>query len=584
MARGTADYHLKYQIVLQLIYLVKHHFCVGRLNMGILKQIVFNNQQAIELGSGDIVVFVGPNNVGKSQALHDIFALCKHPEQKSVIVKSLDLSLPSPESMMEIVRRNCAITKEGPFDRYRGYDYHGSSSDVDYLIHEPAIGNMRNLVVSLQSTEKRLQIANPPEIINRDEPKSHPIHYVAMDSEYRKRLSNYFEKAFGKKLTPNTQYGRQIPLCIGDEVKLGGNYSDEQERQEEYARILGKYPMVHEQGDGIRSFVGIILNLMLDRYRLHLIDEPESFLHPPQARIIGELIGELSSSDKQVLVSTHSKEVIQGLVETCSDRVKIIRITRSDNTNTFSILNNEAIANLWNDPLLQYSDIMDCMFHKSSVLCEGDADCLFYSFVYSQLSKENGFFPEVRFVHCGGKHRMKNIVNIFENLGIDYRVVADFDVLNDMNTFRTLFEACGGNWSDIERDYRIVRSNIDSQMKQIKRSEISAILSNSKAVHLNEDELRDISDAIKRKSPWANVKEHGEDALPRGDAREAYNRMKNKILQGKLRIVPNGQLESFVPDCGGHGPSWLNNVFEKHPNPEDPVYEAARSFVESWGI
>ena len=41
---------------------------------GFISQIQFNNGQNLDLLENDIVVFVGPNNVGKSQALKDIYA------------------------------------------------------------------------------------------------------------------------------------------------------------------------------------------------------------------------------------------------------------------------------------------------------------------------------------------------------------------------------------------------------------------------------------------------------------------------------------------------------------------------------
>ena len=40
-----------------------------------IEKIVFSNGDALSVEKGDIVIFVGPNNVGKSQALKDIYDL-----------------------------------------------------------------------------------------------------------------------------------------------------------------------------------------------------------------------------------------------------------------------------------------------------------------------------------------------------------------------------------------------------------------------------------------------------------------------------------------------------------------------------
>ena len=39
---------------------------------GCVSRIIFNNGRNLDVSPSDIVVFVGPNNVGKSQTLKDI--------------------------------------------------------------------------------------------------------------------------------------------------------------------------------------------------------------------------------------------------------------------------------------------------------------------------------------------------------------------------------------------------------------------------------------------------------------------------------------------------------------------------------
>jgi len=45
-------------------------------------------------------------------------------------------------------------------------------------------------------------------------------------------------------------------------------------------------PQVQEQGDDVKSFVGMLLAITATEYPLLLIDEPETFLHPPQAYLL----------------------------------------------------------------------------------------------------------------------------------------------------------------------------------------------------------------------------------------------------------------------------------------------------------
>ncbi len=41
-----------------------------------ISEITFNNGEKLSIRDNDIVLFVGPNNAGKSQALNDIYAKC----------------------------------------------------------------------------------------------------------------------------------------------------------------------------------------------------------------------------------------------------------------------------------------------------------------------------------------------------------------------------------------------------------------------------------------------------------------------------------------------------------------------------
>lgn len=41
---------------------------------GYISQLKFNNGETLDISANDIVVFVGPNNAGKSQSLKDIYA------------------------------------------------------------------------------------------------------------------------------------------------------------------------------------------------------------------------------------------------------------------------------------------------------------------------------------------------------------------------------------------------------------------------------------------------------------------------------------------------------------------------------
>lgn len=555
---------------------------------GYISEICFNNGDRVSVAQNDIVIFAGPNNAGKSQALRDIYTI-SGDKGNGVVIREIE-TIKHNASIECILKQISAGTNLGDRVQYcvlgKHYDFYSHS---DRVFHSNNGFNFfRNLFVANLNTSARLSICEPASNIPRDGAKDNPIHYAAFDGRYRKWLSENFYKAFGEHLIPNTNHGGNIPLCIGDPVKLEDTYEDEQSRQEAYADILSSYKQVQNQGDGIKSFTGILLYLMLDHFCVYLIDEPESFLHPPQARIMGQIIGETLKNNQQAFISTHSEEIIKGLLETCPERLKIIRITRERDINQFSILSNDNLCQVWTDPLLKHSNIMSGLFHKTVVLCESDSDCQMYSIVDSFLKQEEGKYSETLFLHCGGKQRMARIVSALRAIGIEVKAIADFDVLNEESIIKGIIEACGIPWDSVSKDYSIFTANIHSKKEAVKRnsafSSIKQVIDGSKAEYLSKEEIKQIQEAIATESAWSLLKKAGRSAIPAGDATAAFNRFNQIFANAGLYIVPCGELECFIREIGGHGPSWVNAVLEQYPAFENPVYSDLCQFIKTLSI
>lgn len=552
---------------------------------GYISKIHFNDGEVLDTQKSDIVVFVGPNNVGKSQALRDIFTIC-NDKASSTVISDIEIvkSAQPVESILDLVSMR---TEHGSYATYEGLN--GTVVVNEYTNGQfqksKYFGDFRNLFVANLDTSARLTICSAAGSINRSDPKRHPIHYAAFAGKYRKWLSDNFKKAFGLGITPNILHGASIPLCIGEQIRLDGTYEDEQERLEEYADHLARCDQIQNQGDGVKSFAGILLYLMLDYFCTYLIDEPESFLHPPQARIMGQIIGESLADNQQAFISTHSEEIVKGLIETCPDRVSIVRITRNGNANYFSILDSQKFQDVWGDPLLKHSNIMSSLFHKSVVLCESDSDCKMYSLIENHLKKKRGSYSETLFIHCGGKHRIAKVVSALQSLNIEVKAIVDIDVLNDKQVLQGILRSFGIDWNGIEKDYKKIVSNLHSLNESIDRSiartNVNAIFDSSNSKHLTNSEISKIRNVISTTSKWTPIKNGGISALPAGDATQSFNNIDLKLKQKGIYIVPVGELECFIKEVSGHGPNWVNKVLETHPDLEDPAYSTIREFISS---
>lgn len=549
---------------------------------GYVSQIIFNNGKSLTTSSSDIVVFVGPNNAGKSQTLKDIYQLCGGLSNDSIVVSELNITK-EHTSIKPYLEKYLNISGDSSNKYYNGLGFSIYGGNISSWTSEKTFGQFREFLVGYLTTLNRLTICEPAQSIRRNEPYQSPIHYAAFKEQYQKRLSDDFHRAFGNHIIPNQLFGSVIPLVIGEDVKMVGGEISGASMIYSYGDILASYPQVQNQGDGIKSFVGIILYLMIDHYRIFLIDEPESFLHPPQAKIMGEIIGQSLSEHQQAFISTHSEDVVKGLLEVCPERVKMVRITRTDDVNDFSILGNDNFKKIWGDPLLRHSNIMASLFHKTVVLCESDSDCRLYSIIDGHLKQKEGYFSETLFIHCGGKQRMAKIVSSLKELNVDVRLIPDLDVLNDETVFKTITDAFGISWEKLEKDYKILISNL-SNGNVVKRADakvaIEEILNRSKEFSLSNKESKEIQNIVKKKSIWDELKKSGKRGIPHGDATLAFQRINELLIQNGVYVVPVGELESFIPTIGGHGPNWVNAVLESYPDLEDSIYDDIQTFVK----
>lgn len=183
---------------------------------------------------------------------------------------------------------------------------------------------------------------------------------------------------------------------------------------------------------------------------------------------------------------------------------------------------------------------------------------------------------------------MAKIIKALKMLNVDTKLIPDIDVLNDEKVFRDIVEAVGLEWSTISAKYKTIVSNLHSSKESIKRSDaaviIEQILNSSQNALLSGKEIDAIRDALKTVSKWSALKEYGIPAIPRGDARTAFDSMNSMLREKRIFIVPVGELECFIKSVGGHGPDWVNTVLEKYPDLDDPVYAEIKEFVSSMGI
>ena len=540
-----------------------------------IEKILFNDSQEFTFLPNDIIVFTGANNAGKSQILRDIKLLAEKDKASTIIIK--DITLKKNIDINEI-KKECQF-RDGSY--YYANNYIGPEYSLQNFLNSEDLGSLFSRFLNHLTTEERLQTSIPPSSFNQiEEFPYHPIQILYANDDLEHSLSIFFHKAFGVSLIVNRGAGSIIPLHVGDAPVL----SDGEDRvSRSYLERLKKLPQLHKQGDGMRSFAGILLNVFTSRHTITLIDEPEAFLHPPQARLLGKMLALNKPNERQLYISTHSEDFLKGLLDANSQNIKIFRINRVKDINKMNLLNNDNIRKIWKDPILRYSNILSGLFHSKIIICESDVDCRFYQAIMSSLYKDVN--PDVLFTHCGGKKRLKTVISAMKALNVKIVTIADIDVLNEKTVFKDITDVLGINWTAIEKDWRVIYDYVASQRAQLNteeiKKEIIEILESVNDTNFPKIQGDKIKDALKASTAWSKVKEVGK-AFMKGDSYNSFKKIEELGREYGLFIVPVGELEGFYKPISAHGTKWVNNVLETlNDLDSNSELAEARAFVKA---
>jgi ABC-type cobalamin/Fe3+-siderophores transport system ATPase subunit len=550
------------------------------------KTISFSNGTTIELSPNDIVVFVGPNNAGKSAALRDLDDLTTaingngHPK---IVIKSGSLDRRgTTDELFAFLEKNSKVIGERPTRQFFTAGMHVYEQNLSQLWHQN-LSSLSRVFAYLLGTETRITDSNAaPAVSLLDVPSSHPIHLLYLDDALEKRISGFFQKAFGKDLMVARLAGSQVPLLVGTKPIIEQN---EDRLSESYNKRLNENQPLNLQGDGMRSFASVILRTLAPAtMSILLLDEPEAFLHPPQARLLGELIALERTAEGQLFISTHSPDILQGLLKVAPKNLRIIRLQRTKTSNSVKELDKALAKKISSDSIMRFSSVLSGIFHKRVIICESDADCMFYSALLDAPSVQGQENPDALFVQANGKHRMATLTETLRALDVNVDVIGDIDVLNDLAVLKKLVISLGGDWDPIERHAKVVKASIETGAKWLDAKavakKISELLTKPQDAGAFSPHLRDeIKSILGQSSPWTAVKSAGQAAIPPGEATKSFQSLLTLCSSAGLWIVPVGELEGFCKTVGNKGPKWVQDVLEHYSAETSTELCQARDFM-----
>jgi len=546
--------------------------------------VTFSDGTKLTLDEDDIIVFVGPNNAGKSAALRELEAWVARSRPGLVIKDATMRKVGTQNDLRAYLDAKAQKSGDNVNFSYGGIGYNINHQNLSWFDNPADRHPVAPFFAKRLTTESRIQDSNAaPAIALFQSPPTHPIHVLLMNPDLSTEISDKFQHAFGKDLTTFRAGGSNFPLYVGKKPAVPHG---KDELSKEFIEALQSSNVTLEtQGDGMRSFAAVILHILgAQTHSIQFLDEPEAFLHPPQARLLGRYIAENRPGNSQLFISTHSTDVLDGLVEGGSDKVRIVRLRREGNVNHIKELGKEQTKAVAKDTLARFSRVFDGIFFEHVVICEADADCMFYQSILSLSSISGDRRPDVLFVHTAGKHRMAKLADTLRSLDVPVSVIADIDIFNDEGTFKNLLQKLGGNWADVKTDWKTVSETVLNQRPPLNAGQIAGLIAAqledvTGTREFPEEKERAIKEIFKTVSPWSAMKRSGRSALPAGEPIKHFDALCEKCSDHRLWIVPVGEIEGFCRSIGSHGPGFVEKVLEERSLATDPELQAAREFI-----
>lgn len=503
-----------------------------------------------------VTVFVGPNNSGKSCLLRELNDYLRTGQRKAdgKLLASLEFCELSESTATALINLLRQPPNAGESVR-EGHSILGSrhgrlqieTSRVLRAVQSPAPNHqhycqwfLAHYVLMLDG-QSRIDLVKDQSAGDLQNPPQHSLQTLFKDDRKRHEVRRIVAEALGRFLVIDPTGLGKLRLRLSDREPVCA--AEERGIDDQAVQFHANAQLIHEASDGVKAFVGIIIEVMAGDPKIVLIDEPEAFLHPSLAFKLGQEVARLAkTSDKRVFAATHSPQFVMGCVQS-GVPVNIIRLTYRNDVATARVLASDDIRALMHNPLLRSIGTLSGVFYEFVVVTEGDTDRAFYQEINERLlaSNQGRGIPNCLFLNAQNKQTIRMILEPLRVLGIPSAAVVDIDVLKEGGDVWMQLLKSAGVPEMLRESWAQLRANIKAQM-----------------VRTGKD-----------------MKKQGGVRVLAGQEREAAECLLSNLKEYGLFVVPGGEVESWLGALGacGHGPVWLVDMFGKMgADPESGAY------------
>lgn len=506
--------------------------------------------EKFEIEPGAVTIFVGPNNSGKSMILREIETYCQNGEIGNLkILGGIEFALPTDADLIQQIESMKIPYKDnehpppgyimyGRFNSTRGFikqsvdpnDLVNWKSNAATLQH--FIQRYVTMYVTRLGGKERFELVKNRE---NGDLKSHPSNSLSglfQNDTKRKEVRALINEAFGKYFVIDPTSMRNLEVRLSDEPPS----SDDIERGWMDASVAFHKAAKHisEFSDGVQAFTGLAMTVIAGEEAIMLVDEPEAFLHPSLSNLLGKkLSAEMSNRSGNLFVSTHSPFFVMGCLQS-GKKLNIVRLTYDEPASpTARLLSPEKVIELFKNPLLRSTGVIQALFYSTVVVGESDADRAFYNEVNERLLAQHPpeGLPSALFLNAQNKQTVWDVVRPLREMGIPAVGIVDIDFVKDGGAELTKALSAVGVPTTLHEPLQNMRSKVKTALE----------------------------------ATGKDIKRDGGITLLQGENKALAEKLFSDLAEYGLFVVPSGELESWLKQlgCTGHGPNWLIQAFGK---------------------
>lgn len=536
--------------------------------------------------TGAVNVFVGKNNSGKSTLLREVSALCfpqNHTQFKDTkwkaeiaisapplkrtieevferpdlipevgsananevvshlrprVTKSIERSSAANGHRLSSIAASSCYESGEPFELTVD-DRGGVGSDVGTPDHvlKWILDFLSTVYISTEFCEDRLSRGFETRIEDIEAMASGPADRVAslyLNEAMQEDMNLVLEKVFGVRIGFDDLRQADARLRIMPDRPIPHDVVGVVEKARWW---VNNSPLLSEQGDGLKAFASLLLTLTDPFSKVIFIDEPETFLHPPQRREMGKAVVDAANRGKQVFVATHDADFIRGvLTEECDPCVMYLNIIGGDHTAeridlaTFADCRAGASGRAKAGVQMLNERVINSLFYDQTILVESENDRVVYEhYCQQRLYAE---FQGRHFIGLNGSDTVLNLFDMMADAKMSVCCILDIDFI----------------------------LNLEAKSSFVNRA--APLLRQKHSQFANDMHARDDYEEVKK-----SLKKNGLEAFDE-QSRTVAEELIEEYGQYGVHIIPQGELESWFSANQPIGKNDIGKMVEAISNDE----------------